>query len=243
MTNFRWNRDPILRLPTPTLVSLSLLIFPVTLFASEAHICDRAAQLAARSAQMPASVLRAITRVETGRPKSGQLRPWPWTVNVAGKGYWFDSQQQALAFVKTQLRKGATSFDLGCFQINYKWHGDQFHSIDDMMDPASNALYAAQFLQKLYVESGDWTMAAGAYHSRTPHYANKYRARFTKVYQALPQIENPQLPALHARDSRSTKNPYPLLHGSMGAGRLGSLMPQSVQRIRPLLSHLVKDQG
>ncbi len=61
---------------------------------STAGTCDRAAQRAALSHGVPLDVLRAISRVETGRALDGQLAPWPWTINVEGKGFWFDSEQE-----------------------------------------------------------------------------------------------------------------------------------------------------
>ena len=30
---------------------------------------------------------------------------------------------------------GQPSFDVGCFQLNYKWHGEHFASIDQMFEP------------------------------------------------------------------------------------------------------------
>ena len=61
-------------------------------------------------------------------------------------------------------------------QINYRWHGHAFPSLDDMFDPEWTATYAAQFLRTLYEERGSWSEAAGAYHSLTPEKAQIYRA-------------------------------------------------------------------
>ena len=54
--------------------------------------CDRAARRASRLEGVPLDVLKAISRVETGRAKNGRLEPWPWTVNVEGRGYWFATE-------------------------------------------------------------------------------------------------------------------------------------------------------
>jgi hypothetical protein len=151
-----------------------------------ADMCDRAARVAARDHGIPPSVLLAITRVETGRTRSGDLTPWPWTINMEGKGRWFDTEDQARAYVFKHFKAGARSFDVGCFQINYKWHSHAFRSIDEMFDPALGADYAARFLKKLHAEFGDWTKAAGAYHSRTPVYAKRYAAKYDQVVANLP---------------------------------------------------------
>lgn len=150
-----------------------------------AALCDRAASKAARAHGVPLDVLQAISRAETGRPQQGALQPWPWTVNMEGKGRWFESSDAARAYVFRHFKTGARSFDVGCFQINYLWHGDAFRSIDEMFDPVLNAGYAAKFLKELYEEFGDWSAAAGAYHSRTPTYAQSYTARFSKIRNAM----------------------------------------------------------
>lgn len=148
---------------------------------SEAELCDQSAKAAAAGQSVPLDVMRAITRAETGRPANGRLQPWPWTVNMEGVGHWFPDRDAAQAYVNSQFRRGARSFDVGCFQINYKWHGQAFRSVEEMFDPARNAAYAAQFLAGLHAEFGDWSRAAGAYHSRTPELARRYSARFEQI--------------------------------------------------------------
>ncbi|MFT6674848.1 MAG: hypothetical protein ACJAVM_001034 [Sulfitobacter sp.] len=152
--------------------------------------CDQAAHRAAERSAVPYDVLRAISRTETGRQRKTGFSPWPWTVNMEGRGIWFDTEDQAQAFVFRHFRAGARSFDIGCFQLNYKWHGHAFNSIEDMFDPDLNARYAAQFLTQLHQELGEWTKAAGAYHSRTAKYANPYLARYAEIHAALPAGTN-----------------------------------------------------
>jgi hypothetical protein len=137
-----------------------------------AAACDRAASVIAKESAVPLDILRAITRTETGRGNAAQMQPWPWTVNMEGQGLWFDTEAQAHVYVFRHFREGARSFDVGCFQINYKWHGHAFASIEEMFDPIENARYAAGFLKKLYDEHGDWNKAVGAYHSRTQKLQN-----------------------------------------------------------------------
>jgi len=205
----------------------------------ESEICITSARLASERTGVPFHVLQAISLTETGRKSGGVFRPWPWTVNMEGKGDWFDSRAQALAYVDKNFKRGARSFDVGCFQLNYKWHGQAFSSIEQMFDPTENALYAANFLRELYIEKGNWTDAAGAYHSRTPSYANRYKKRFAKLYARLssdplpppansapliqPEQALPSNPVLVAR-----LNNFPLLQrGAFVPASLGSLMPAS----------------
>ncbi|WP_235851826.1 transglycosylase SLT domain-containing protein [Litorivita pollutaquae] len=209
-----------------------------------AAICDAAAKTVSRESGVPISVLQAITRTETGHKRGGKIRPWPWTVNMEGAGKWFDNEDEARAYVFKHFKRGARSFDVGCFQINYKWHHKNFSSIEEMFEPIANARYAAKFLTELYQETGSWTNAAGAYHSRTPKYANKYKARFERFRSAMTNTP-PNVGELQPRDTRADPAPvaiadaspvrrqktrapnnFPLLQ-SGATGGLGSLVPIS----------------
>jgi len=150
-----------------------------------AQICERAIIAGARRAGLPQDVLHAISLTETGRAQGGRLRPYPWAINREGKGFWFRGREEALAFARASLAEGRRSFDVGCFQINYHWHGHNFASLEAMFDPDTGADYAAGFLKGLYAERGNWSAAAGAYHSQTPARANVYRARFDRIVAGL----------------------------------------------------------
>lgn len=200
------------------------------------QLCDSAAQTAAARTGVPLRVLAAITRSETGRASGGALHPWPWTVNMEGLGKWFDTRDDALAYVTKKFGAGARSFDVGCFQINYKWHGSHFASISEMFDPDANALYAAGFLKDLYAETGDWSAAAGAYHSRTEKYARRYRNRFDRIFGGLADhaplavarnsVTREADPAAGRRvASAGRQNSYPLLRATGRTANFGSLVP------------------
>lgn len=190
-------------------------------------ICEHAAQKAAAESGVPLSVLRAISLTETGRKSDGQFEPWPWTVNMEGVGKWFDTYDDAKKYVDRHFERGARSFDVGCFQINYRWHHQAFTSIEQMFEPLANARYAAKFLSELYDEFGNWSKAAGAYHSRTPKYANKYISRFNRIRKNL----SPPLPVEFAELQQDQEqsppnriNNFPLLQPG-GQGQLASLVP------------------
>jgi len=195
------------------------------------QICDQAAQIAATESNVPVSVLRSITRTETGRTHAGSLQPWPWTVNMEGVGKWFDTEDAARAYVFKHFKRGARSFDVGCFQINYRWHGQAFRSIDEMFDPVENARYAASFLSELHAETGNWSKAAGAYHSRTPKFATRYRARFDDIRQTMeaPHSPPPATVVVTSQDSGDYQlariNRYPLLQQVSHQASRGSLVP------------------
>ncbi|MEZ5715418.1 MAG: transglycosylase SLT domain-containing protein [Paracoccaceae bacterium] len=181
---------------------LLLLAQPASARLAPEQVCDHVAQVASQQTGVPLSVLQAITRTETGRKKGGRFTPWPWTVNMEGKGVWFDTLDEARSYVFREFKRGARSFDVGCFQLNYKWHHQGFTSIDQMFDPQANALYAAEFLKDLYAEKGNWSDAAGAYHSRTPKYANRYKAIFEKHRRRAGGSETIQTAAAPAARAR-----------------------------------------
>jgi hypothetical protein len=172
-------------------VAVALAVRPDPAGAREARaapalgeVCLAAADAAADAHGVPRAVLRALTRTETGRARGGKLEPWPWTVNMEGAGRWFDTRAEAERFVAEERARGARSFDVGCFQVNHRWHGDAFESVSEMFDPRANADYAARFLAGLHAEAGDWGKAAGWYHSRTPEFFARYRTRFERILAA-----------------------------------------------------------
>lgn len=195
-------------------------------------LCDLAAKTASKARSVPYDVLQSISRAETGRASGAELRPWPWTVNMEGTGKWFQNEDDARAYVFKHFKRGARSFDIGCFQINYKWHGSAFRSVDEMFDPLQNAHYAAGFLAELYQEYGDWSAAAGAYHSRTPAFATPYAKRFDKIRNTIATDQSPDtLPSgkteglFHANDAGlfTTRTSVPVT--ARGPVQLGSLVP------------------
>ncbi|MEM7670074.1 MAG: lytic transglycosylase domain-containing protein [Pseudomonadota bacterium] len=166
-----------------------------------ASICDVTAERAARAHGVPVPIMRALTRTETGRAQGGELRPWPWTINLEGDGFWFETRQQALDFALRHHGRGARSFDVGCFQINFRWHGEAFESISMMFDQTQNADYAARFLQSLKQEGGTWDDAVGKYHSRTPEFATRYLGRFQTILANLgPDAPMPPAPPELSRE-------------------------------------------
>ena len=193
-------------------------------------ICVSAAQIAATKTDVPLAVLIAITLTETGRSTETGFKSWPWAVNQAGKGYWFDTREDAVQFAEDQLDLGLRNFDVGCFQLNHRWHSKGFRSTTDMFDPVSNAIYAAEFLSNLYTEKGDWSLAAAAYHSRTPEQADRYQAKYEKIYANLGDASlfesNDTTPVIRV-------NRFPLLQAGL-KGNSGSIVPK-ISTVTPLI--------
>jgi len=141
--------------------------------------CRAAIARAEQEAQIPAGLLQAIGRVESGRrnPETGTVGPWPWTINAEGRGRYFPDRSAAIAAVRELQGRGVRIIDVGCMQVNLHHHPRAFASLEEAFEPVSNARYAAQFLTQLHAARSDWMTAAGHYHSHTPVLAEAYRAR------------------------------------------------------------------
>lgn len=117
---------------------------------------------------IPNSLLQTIAKVESGHPgKKGT--PWPWTINVEGKGYFYDTKAEAIAAVKKFQAAGKRSIDVGCMQINLHHHPQAFSDLNMAFEPEHNTAYAAEFLSKLNSTHGSWKKAVQRYHSSGTH--------------------------------------------------------------------------
>ena len=147
-------------------------------------LCQQAIEAAERSLRLPSRLLGSVGTVESGRldAKTGRIGPWPWTINVAGTGHFFETKAEAIAAVAQARAAGIQSIDVGCMQVNLLHHPTAFASLDDAFDPALNALYAAGFLSRLHNQLGTWPAAATAYHSQTPGVADEYRKQVMAIW-------------------------------------------------------------
>jgi hypothetical protein len=151
--------------------------------------CDAAADLAERSHQLPAGILAAIGRVESGRPDpAGHIVPWPWTIDAAGAGSYLESAAAAVAAVAALQQQGLRNIDVGCFQVNLQQHPNAFATLDAAFDPQVNADYAARFLAALYQRTGTWDAAVAAYHSAMPAAGSSYRDQVFAQWSGHPQL-------------------------------------------------------
>lgn len=148
-----------------------------------ANICERAGVAVEFTHKMPRAILVSLSMAETGRAsKSGEVRPWPWTINAEGKGYYFETKQEAIAATKRLLKSGMRSIDVGCMQVNLRYHPNAFASLEEAFDPITNMSYGATFLKDLYGRSGSWPKAVAHYHSQLSVYNKPYFARVIRIW-------------------------------------------------------------
>lgn len=115
---------------------------------------------------IPKGLLLAISKAETG--------VMPWALNVGGKAIYSSSKLKVFSIINNLLKKDIDNFDVGIMQLNFKWHGMNFSSINDMLDPIQNINYAAKFLVELKEKYKSWHLAVKYYHSSNTSKQQKY---------------------------------------------------------------------
>ena len=150
----------------------------------QAAACNAAIVSAEAKYAIPHGLLHSIAMVESGRPITSMqdIKPWPWTINADGDGYFLQSKAAALVWLQQAFTRGVRFTDVGCMQVNLQYHPQAFASLDEAFDPVANADYGARFLKQLHDQAGgDWNVAVGWYHSQTPDLAADYRSKVAAV--------------------------------------------------------------
>lgn len=123
---------------------------------------------------IPDNLLLGIGLQEAGVERDGGLTVWPWSVNAEGEGRFLRDAPEAIDWVRTRQQAGDELIDVGCMQINLRWHPEAFPSLEAAFDPGLNVDYAARYLSGLADRFGSWTAATGRYHSADPDRADRY---------------------------------------------------------------------
>jgi soluble lytic murein transglycosylase-like protein len=155
------NSAALLRLFASVLATICISSVAAGTAHAAANPCEPEILRAADRYGVPTGILYAVGLAETG--KKGSLQPN--ALNIEGKAVFPRSRAEALATFESARREGKTLIDLGCMQINHRYHGDHFRSVDDMLDPRQNVDYAARFLVSLHARHMSWSMAVARYHA------------------------------------------------------------------------------
>jgi hypothetical protein len=145
-------------------------------------------QEAAESEGIPLLYFYSLAAKESSaRLENGKRRPWPYTINYKGKAYRFASYDDLLLASRGLLNKGITNFDIGFFQVNYKWNKDRFNTLEEIAHPESNARLAAEIYKERYNTYRNWYVAAGRYHnpSNTKGLATKYENEYRNYVELV----------------------------------------------------------
>ena len=160
------------------LIFLFLILFCSDLSSKSLNICNFYTEKFGKKFSLPTNLLTSISLVESGIKKENKnFSSWPWTLNVEGKPIYFDTKEDVINHLEQNRDK--KSIDVGCMQINTKYHMNNFDSFAQMIEPEENVRYAAIFLAKLFKRHKSWNKAISRYHSSNP---NKQRKYLKKVY-------------------------------------------------------------
>lgn len=184
--------------------------------AADALVCQRNVQAAERLQRIPQGLLAAISLVESGRGvgPSGSTVAWPWTINAAGQGQYFDTKEEAIAATRQLIEDGLRSIDIGCMQINLRYHPDAFASIEQAFDPARNVAYGATYLRQLHRLQGSWPKAVERYHSSEDGRRAEYREKVVATWR-----DDARRLIMNAVLAEDTDTPYHRAVKDFAAGR------------------------
>jgi hypothetical protein len=137
-------------------------------------------RLVAAEKKIPDRIFYAVALAESGRALSsdGVRRPWPWTLNVGGDGYYYSTRIEAWQALRDWLDQGKRSIDVGLMQVNWRYHQARLGDPWQALDPYHNLRVGAGILQDCYATEHDWWASVGCYHApANPERASRYRRR------------------------------------------------------------------
>lgn len=141
---------------------------------------------------VPVAVAFALARTETHTEMSdGSMIPWPYTINLRGKSFYFNTQQEMTDFGQALVLEGEEKFDVGLYQVNWYWVGKhEVDSLDALGEPYSNSDVAMGVIKKYKTKDNTWAQAAGRYHNPNNNhgYADIYEDKFAKHLKKVNQI-------------------------------------------------------
>jgi len=118
---------------------------------------------------VPAKVLYAVAKVESGNYSRymNKRLPWPWTLNIEGVSHFYANKHQAVKALNDYLKTGHQSVAVGLMQIYWRWHKLSLKNPEKALDPYYNIKVGAQYLKEMHKQShGDWWKAIGLYHTK-----------------------------------------------------------------------------
>ena len=153
---------------------------------ADIYKCIKSAKKYEKIYQLPENLLVSVALTESGkRLKGGDFVAWPWTINIKGKGKFFESKDLVLKYVENYLKKGKKNIDMGCMQVNYMYHPKAFDNLSLAFDPETNVKWSANLIKNLYEKYGSYREAVGYYHSYRTSKKNKYSSKVFRTWKDL----------------------------------------------------------
>ena len=123
---------------------------------------------------IPTGLLKAVSKVES---EYNSL-----ALNDGLEQHKFKTRGEVIDRINYLLSIGKTNFDIGCMQINYHWHKQNFSSVEEMLDVSGNVRYAASLIHGLYKQHGTWQTAVRHYHSYEPSFHKQYSKKIALAW-------------------------------------------------------------
>ena len=162
---------------------ISLLFFFNKVTHSQVFDCrDKIGQIE-KKFNLPYKLLSAISITETGRKFNGEYIAWPWALNVSGRSFYFENKNKAKLFLKKKITENKKNIDIGCMQINYRYHKKSFKNLENFIDPFENITWAARHLKELHSRYKSWNVAISRYHSSNPERMKRYLQKVKKNWE------------------------------------------------------------
>lgn len=125
--------------------------------------------------------------------RDGSLHPWPYSLNIEGRGVYFENLTDAVSELKAISQASPkANVDVGPLQISLTWHGHRVENPASLLDLTTAAHVGAEILSEAIASAeGDLELGVGRYHHwRDESRARMYGARVLAVYESIkPQVE------------------------------------------------------
>ena len=134
-------------------------------------------QEVAEKYSLPSALVYAIATVESHKIHNGYRAPWPWTLNIEGKPYFYKTRAQAEHGLQRYLNTGKQSVAVGPMQVYWRWHKQKFMSPEHALDPEKNLDTGASILRECYEKRQSWEKAVHCYYGSRIQRENVQYAR------------------------------------------------------------------
>lgn len=116
---------------------------------------------------VPQWVIKKVITHESKSFKNGEPQPWPWTLNIDGKGWYYRTYNEALVAATFAFENGAERLGVGFGQIEWKWHSKRFGgSFAKALNPTENIKVVCEILRESWQSKkvNSWEDAIAYYH-------------------------------------------------------------------------------
>jgi hypothetical protein len=143
-----------------------------------------------RQLKLPNGILLAIALVESGQGGA----PQSLALSLGQRSVVANSVEDAARRLRA-VSEEASAY-VGCMQLSYRHHRRAFPSVERMVDPKSNVLYAGRLLRRFHGETGSWRSALARYNGASAEQAQSY---VCKIWNHLSELDwkSAKLLALH----------------------------------------------